>query len=81
MTKRICYIHAGPHKSGTTSIQWFLQDVTEQFTPNDFEVRAPDWLTMRRLRHAISKNEQFRATAGARSRVGGRSALERCGPS
>src|SRR3982750_3268740 len=25
MRKRICYIHVGPHKSGTTSIQWFLQ--------------------------------------------------------
>lgn len=25
MIKRICYIHVGPHKSGTTSIQWFLQ--------------------------------------------------------
>jgi hypothetical protein len=26
MKKRVCYIHAGPHKSGTTSIQWFLQE-------------------------------------------------------
>ena len=26
MTKRICYIHVGPHKTGTTSIQWFLQE-------------------------------------------------------
>jgi hypothetical protein len=26
MRKRICYIHVGPHKSGTTSIQWFLQE-------------------------------------------------------
>src|SRR5262245_28732187 len=26
MTKRICYIHVGPHKSGTTSIQWFLRE-------------------------------------------------------
>ena len=25
MRKRICYIHVGPHKTGTTSIQWFLQ--------------------------------------------------------
>jgi hypothetical protein len=26
MTKRICYIHVGPHKTGTTSIQRFLQE-------------------------------------------------------
>ena len=26
MRKRICYIHVGPHKSATTSIQWFLQE-------------------------------------------------------
>src|SRR4029077_11914507 len=26
MTKRICYIHVGPHKTGTTSIQWFLKE-------------------------------------------------------
>jgi hypothetical protein len=24
--KRVCYIHVGPHKTGTTSIQWFLQE-------------------------------------------------------
>src|SRR5438876_10967846 len=26
MTKRVCYIHVGPHKTGTTSIQWFLHE-------------------------------------------------------
>ena len=26
MSKRICYIHVGPHKTGTTSIQWFLRE-------------------------------------------------------
>jgi hypothetical protein len=26
MTRRICYIHVGPHKTGTTSIQWFLRE-------------------------------------------------------
>ena len=91
MTKRICYIHVGPHKTGTSSIQWFLQenraellehgyfvpesetkrgahhalaeglrarrcfatDVTEEFTPNGFEMHRPDWFTARRLRRAI----------------------------
>jgi hypothetical protein len=26
MAKRVCYIHVGPHKTGTTSIQWFLKE-------------------------------------------------------
>src|SRR6266545_5362705 len=26
MVKRVCYIHIGPHKTGTTSIQWFLKE-------------------------------------------------------
>jgi hypothetical protein len=25
MRRRVCYVHIGPHKSGTSSIQWFLQ--------------------------------------------------------
>jgi len=25
MAKRVCYIHVGPHKTGTSSIQWFLK--------------------------------------------------------
>jgi hypothetical protein len=31
----------------------FAADVTEEFTPNDFEIRPPDWFTARRLRRAI----------------------------
>lgn len=26
MANRVCYIHIGPHKTGTTSIQWFLKE-------------------------------------------------------
>jgi hypothetical protein len=26
MTKRICYIHIGPYKTGTSSIQWFMKE-------------------------------------------------------
>jgi hypothetical protein len=26
MPKRVCYIHIGPHKTGTSSIQWFLKE-------------------------------------------------------
>ncbi len=33
----------------------FATDVTEEFTPNDFEMRRPDWFTARRLRRAIEK--------------------------
>ena len=31
MRKRICYIHVGPHKSGTTSIQWYLKQNRAEF--------------------------------------------------
>ena len=37
----------------------FAADVTEEFTPNDFEMRRPDWLVARRLRRAISKLKDF----------------------
>jgi hypothetical protein len=37
----------------------FAADVTEQFTPNDFEVRRPDWFTARRLRYAIAEMTDF----------------------
>jgi hypothetical protein len=37
----------------------FAVDVTEEFTPNDFEMRRPDWFTARRLRRAISKLKDF----------------------
>jgi hypothetical protein len=33
----------------------FASDVTEEFTPNDFEMRPPDWFTARRLRRAIRR--------------------------
>jgi hypothetical protein len=26
MAKRLCYVHVGPHKTGTKSIQWFLKE-------------------------------------------------------
>src|SRR5215831_8563388 len=33
----------------------FASDVTEEFTPNDFEMRPPDWFTARRLRRAVRR--------------------------
>jgi hypothetical protein len=37
----------------------FTADLSEQFTPNDFEVRRPDWFTARQLRRAVSKMTEF----------------------
>jgi hypothetical protein len=37
----------------------FAADVIEEFTPNDFEIRRPDWFVARRLRRAISKLKDF----------------------
>jgi len=36
----------------------FATDVTEEFTPNDFEMHRPDWFVARR-RRAISKLKDF----------------------
>jgi hypothetical protein len=36
MRKRICYIHVWPHKTGTTSIQWFLQENGADFLKHGF---------------------------------------------
>ena len=33
----------------------FSADVAEELTPNDFEMRPPDWFTARRLRRAIRR--------------------------
>jgi hypothetical protein len=37
----------------------FTTDVSEQFVPNDFEMRRPGWFTALRLRQAISKMTDF----------------------
>ena len=38
MKKRICYIHVGPHKTGTTSIQWFLRENRAEFLKRGYFV-------------------------------------------
>jgi len=38
MRKRVCYIHVGPHKTGTTSIQWFLQENREELLKHGYFV-------------------------------------------
>jgi len=42
MRKRRCYIHAGPHKSGTSSIQWFLQENRTTLLEQGYFVPAGD---------------------------------------
>jgi hypothetical protein len=51
MTKRVCYIHVGPHKTGTTSIQWFLQENQAELLKYDLFV--PESETKRGAHHAI----------------------------
>ena len=51
MTKRICYIHAGPHKTGTTSIQWFLQENSAELLNHGYFV--PESETRRGAHHGL----------------------------
>jgi hypothetical protein len=38
MAKRVCYIHVGPHKTGTSSIQWFLKDNRDELLKHGYFV-------------------------------------------
>ena len=53
MRKRICYIHVGPHKSGTTSIQWFLQENRAELLEHGYFV--PESETKRGAHHALAE--------------------------
>jgi hypothetical protein len=53
MRKRICYIHVGPHKSGTTSIQWFLQENRAELLKHGYFV--PESETKRGAHHALAQ--------------------------
>ena len=53
MTKRVCYIHVGPHKSGTTSIQWFLQENRAELLKHGYFV--PEAETKRGAHHALAQ--------------------------
>jgi len=53
MRKRICYIHVGPHKSGTTSIQWFLQENRAELLQHGYFV--PESETKRGAHHALAE--------------------------
>jgi hypothetical protein len=55
MTKRLCYIHIGPHKTGTTSIQWFLRQNRAEllkhgyFVPESGNIHGGHHLIVRQL--------------------------------
>jgi hypothetical protein len=51
MAKRVCYIHVGPHKTGTTSIQWFLQENRAELLKHGYFV--PEGETKHGAHHAI----------------------------
>jgi len=51
MSRRICYIHVGPHKTGTSSIQWFLQENRAELLKHDYFV--PESETKHGGHHAI----------------------------
>lgn len=53
MTKRVCYIHVGPHKSGKTSIQWFLQENRAELLKHGYFV--PESETKRGGHHALAE--------------------------
>ena len=53
MRKRICYIHVGPHKSGTTSIQWFLQENRADLLKHGYFV--PESEPKRGAHHALAE--------------------------
>ncbi|HVD94563.1 MAG TPA: hypothetical protein VNE84_00305, partial [Candidatus Limnocylindria bacterium] len=37
----------------------FAADTAQEFTPNDFEMRRPDWFTARRLRRATREMKEI----------------------
>ena len=54
MSKRVCYIHVGPHKTGTSSIQWFLKENRTEFLKHGYFV--PESGARHGAHHAIVRN-------------------------
>jgi hypothetical protein len=53
VTTRVCYVHVGPHKTGTTSIQWFLQENRAELLKHGYFV--PESETKRGAHHALAE--------------------------
>jgi len=53
MPKRTCYIHVGPHKTGSTSIQWFLHENRAELLAQGYFVPESD--TKRGAHHTLAE--------------------------
>jgi len=53
MARRICYVHVGPHKTGTSSIQWFLQENGAELLKHGYFV--PESETKRGAHHTLAE--------------------------
>ena len=53
MTKRVCYIHIGPHKTGTSSIQWFLKENRAELLKHGYFV--PESAANHSAHHALAR--------------------------
>jgi hypothetical protein len=53
MAKRVCYLHIGPHKTGTSSIQWFLKENRLELLKYGYLV--PDSGANRGAHHALAR--------------------------
>jgi hypothetical protein len=71
VAKRICYIHIGPHKTGTTSIQSFLKENRAELLKHGYFV--PDSGTRVGAHHPLARKlcgqplPQHRESAAAKS--------------
>jgi hypothetical protein len=54
VTKRVCYVHIGPHKTGTKAIQWFLKEHREELLKRGYLV--PETGNIHGGHHAIARN-------------------------
>ena len=54
MAKRVCYIHIGPHKTGTSAIQWFLKENRAELLKHGYFV--PESGTARGAHHPLARD-------------------------
>ena len=73
MAKRVCYIHIGPHKTGMTSIRWFLKENRAEllkdgyFVPESGSIHGGHHQLVRQLcGQAVPQHQQGAAASFAR---------------
>src|SRR2546428_3275116 len=54
VAKRVCYIHIGPHKTGTSEIQWFLKENRAELLKHGYFV--PESGTARGAHHPLARD-------------------------